>query len=409
MSDEKQPGAEQSAPEAAELSEPKSEVHYSQGVDNGYQNDPYAYDEYGDSGGGYRYGESTQPPEQLAAAASVASPVAAAPTAVVATTAPAKPPATASQAGGAYNPPPPPKPPDDEEDEEEDGMARMSFLEHLEELRTRIIRVLMGFGGAFVFSLIFAPEIWKIIAAPAVQALTNLGFTPKLVAIAPMEQFSIIWMKAPMIVSIFLASPVLVWQVWGFIAPGLYKRERRWAAPFILCTSGLFILGGLFAYFVVFRFGLEFLLGIGRDADVAPMVTISEYFDLFVNVTLGVAIIFELPIVIFFLTLIRVASPKFLLGHSRYAILGIMILAAIVTPTPDIFNMMMFTVPMILLYFIGLFASYLLELNRDGKKFPWKYVVFAVIGVLAVCGGLLWLAVAKFGVKLLPYWPFLTK
>jgi len=242
-----------------------------------------------------------------------------------------------------------------------------------------------------------------------VQALTNLKFVPKLVAIEPMEQFSIIWVKAPMIVSIFLASPVLVWQVWGFIAPGLYKRERRWAVPFILCTSGLFILGGLFAYFVVFRFGLEFLLGIGRDADVAPMVTISAYFDLFVNVTLGVAIVFELPIVIFFLTLIRVASPSFLLSHSRYAILGIMVLAAIVTPTPDIFNMMMFVVPMILLYFIGVFASYLLVLKREGKAFPWKYVALAIVILLALSGGAVWLAVAKFGFKLLPYWPFLTK
>jgi sec-independent protein translocase protein TatC len=399
MSDEKHPlddkaGAEKSAPEGTHTPPPKTEIHYDQHVENGYQNDPYAYDEYGDSGG-YRYGESTQPPEQTA-------------TAVVPAAAAAV--STPAQSGGSYNPPPPPKPPDDdEEDEEEEGMARMSFLEHLEELRSRIIRVLMGFVGAFVFTLIFAPEIWRIIAAPAVEALTNLKFTPQLVAIEPLEQFSIIWVKAPMIVSIFLASPVLVWQVWGFIAPGLYKRERRWAAPFILCTSGLFILGGLFAYFVVFRFGLEFLLGIGRDAAVAPMVTISAYFDLFVNVTLGVAIIFELPIVIFFLTLIRVASPRFLLSHSRYAILGIMVLAAVVTPTPDIFNMMLFVVPMILLYFIGVFASYLLELQREGKSFPWKYVFLAVAGLLAIVAGSVWLAVAKFGFKLLPYWPFMTK
>jgi sec-independent protein translocase protein TatC len=401
MSDEKHPGAEQSAPKAEEPS--KTEIHYEPTVDNGYHHDdPYAYDEHGDSGSAYRYGESTQPPEQTPAGATTAV-VPATVTAAVAA------PQSVSQAGGGYNPPPPPKPPDDEDEEDEEGMARMSFLEHLEELRTRIIRILIGFVVAFVGSLYFAPEIWKIIAAPAVKALTNLGFTPKLVAIAPMEQFSIIWMKAPLVVSIFLASPVLVWQVWGFIAPGLYKRERRWAAPFIICTSGLFILGGLFAYFVVFRLGLEFLLGIGRDADVAPMVTISEYFDLFVNVTLGVAIIFELPVVIFFLTLIRVASPRFLLSHSRYAILGIMVLAAGATPTPDVFNMVMFVVPMILLYFLGVFASYILELKREGKAFPWKYLALALVIVLAIGAGAVWLAVAKFGFKLLPYWPFLTK
>lgn len=404
MSDEKHPGAEQSAPKAGEPSEAKH------GIENGDHNDPYAYDEYGDSGGGYRYGESTQPPEQMSAAAPPAE-VAGVQTATAVVVPVATTKALATQAGSSYNSPPKPPPPpdDDDEDADEDGMARMSFLEHLEELRSRIIRILIGFGVSFAFTLIFAPEIWKIIAAPAIQALKNLNFSPKLIAIAPMEQFSIIWVKAPLIVCIFLASPVVVWQIWGFISPGLYKRERRWAVPFILCTSGLFILGGLFAYFVVFRFGLEFLLGIGRDADVAPMVTISEYFDLFVNVVLGVAIVFELPVVIFFLTLIRVASPKFLLSHSRYAILAIMILAAVVTPTPDIFNMMLFTVPMILLYFVGLFASYLLVLNREGKKFPKKFVLIPVLVLLALAGGGVWLAVAKYGFKLISYWPFLTK
>lgn len=400
MSDEKKPvGAEQSAP-AEETHAPKTEVHHSQGVDNGYgyQDDPYAYEHDG-SGSGYNYGESaptttTQQPEQKEAAALTPTPAA---------------PVTSVSSN---NPPPKPPPPpsSDDGDEEEDGMLRMSFLEHLEELRTRIIRSLMGFAGAFLFSLIFANDLWRIISDPAIIALKNLGYNPaRLVAITPMEQFSTIWVKAPMVVSIFLASPIVLYQVWGFISPGLYKRERRWAVPFILCTSGLFITGGLFAYYVVFRFGLEFLLGVGKDANVAAMVTISEYFDLFVNVTLGVGLVFELPVLIFFLTLIRVASPRFLLEHSRYAILGIMILAAVITPTPDVFNLMLFAVPMMLLFFIGVFAAYLLEMNREGKKFPWKWVILALLGVIAIAAGCVWLAVAKFGFKLLPYWPFLTK
>src|SRR6202171_410239 len=156
----------------------------------------------------------------------------------------------------------------------------------------------------------------------------------------PMEGFSIIWVKLPLLCSIFLASPWILYQLWAFIAPGLYKRERKWATPFILITAGLFIGGGVFAYFVAFRYGLEFLLGIGMMNNVQPVVSITEYFDLFVNVTLGVALVFELPVLIFLLTLLRILSPRFLLRHSRYAVLIIVIVAAIITPTPDVFNLM---------------------------------------------------------------------
>ena len=186
-----------------------------------------------------------------------------------------------------------------------------------------------------------------------------------------MEAFSIIWVQVPLVSSLFLASPWVLYQIWAFIAPGLYQKEKKMAVPFVLSTAGLFILGGCFAYFVAFRFGLAFLLGIGLQNGVTPLVTITHYFDLFVNVMLGVALVFELPVAIFFLTLLHLASPRFLLQHSRYAILAIVIAAAIITPTPDFFNLMLFAVPMCLLYFVGVFASYLLVMKREGKVFPW--------------------------------------
>ncbi|MGA2182714.1 MAG: twin-arginine translocase subunit TatC [Bryobacteraceae bacterium] len=311
-------------------------------------------------------------------------------------------------AGGAAIPPPPPPPPSSDDDEE--GMLRMSFMEHLEELRTRIIRALWGLAVAFIASLLFANYLWTVVTEPAVTALKHLGVNPpRLVMIEPMEGFSIIWVKMPLLVSIFLASPWILYQVWAFIAPGLYKRERRMATPFILTTAGLFIAGGLFAYYVAFRFGLEFLLGLGLMNNVQPMVTITEYFDLFVNVTLGVALVFELPVLIFFLTLIRVASPRFLLRHSRYAILAIVIAAAIITPTPDVFNLMLFAIPMNLLYFMGLFASYLLVLRREGRSFPWRKVVLWVLAVLIVLGTAAYIAIVRFGYKPVPHWPFLAR
>ncbi|MCC6342202.1 MAG: twin-arginine translocase subunit TatC [Bryobacterales bacterium] len=289
-------------------------------------------------------------------------------------------------------------------------MLRMSFLEHLEELRTRIIRALMGLAVAFILSLTFCNQLWLIVRAPAKDALMQLGVNPpNLVQITPMEVFSIVWVKLPLLTSVFLASPWVLWQVWGFISPGLYRKERRLAAPFILASAGLFVTGGLFAYLVAFRYGLVFLLGIGRGLDIAPMVTVSEYFDLFVNVTLGVGLVFELPVLIFFLTLLRLASPRFLLEHSRYAILLIVVVAAIVTPTPDIFNLLIFAVPMVLLYFVGVFASYLLVLKRENRRFPWKYALLAVAVILLAAAGVAALAILKYGYKIVPSWPFLIR
>jgi sec-independent protein translocase protein TatC len=310
--------------------------------------------------------------------------------------------------------PPPPSPPgkpdeDEEPDQEEEGMLRMSFMEHLGELRSRILKALGGILVAFLLSITFCGPLWKVVSAPAVDALKNLGLNPQLVAITPMEQFNVIYMKLPLLVSVFLASPWVLYQVWAFISPGLYKREKKWATPFVLCTAGLFISGGCFAYFVAFRYGLQFLLGIGRDVNVAPMVSINEYFDLFVNVTLGVGLVFEMPVIIFFLTLLHLASPRFLVRHSRYAILAITVIAAIVTPTPDVFNMMLFAVPMVLLFFVGVFVSYLLVLKREGKKFAWGTVWLVLLLVILVLAGVVALFVFGLHYHFIPKWPYLVK
>src|SRR5580658_1771464 len=306
-------------------------------------------------------------------------------------------------------PPPPPSAPTDPEDEEEDRMLRMSFMEHLEELRNRIIRALYGLGIAFLFALIFAGKLWDIVSDPAVEALKHLHVNPpRLAQLTPMEGFSIIWVELPLLASVFLASPWIVYQLWAFISPGLYKKERRLALPFVLLTAGLFIGGGFFAYFLAFRFGLEFLLGIGMTNNVRPVVSITEYFDLFVNVMLGVALVFELPVVIFLLTLLRILSPRFLLRHSRYAILAIVIAAAIITPTPDVFNLMLFAVPMCLLYFVGVFAGLALVMRREGRALPWRKVLLIFLGVALAVGAIVFVMI-HYHVRLVPKWPYFTR
>ncbi|MEK7407271.1 MAG: twin-arginine translocase subunit TatC [Acidobacteriota bacterium] len=327
---------------------------------------------------------------------------------------PEEPPPTAVDGAEGTAPPaaPPPAPPagEAEEDQEEGRMLRMSFLDHLEELRSRILKCLAGIGVAFLLSLIFANDLWLIVSEPATAALQQLGVKdPRLAQITPMEVFQTVWIKLPMLTAIFLASPWVLYQVWAFIAPGLYRRERHWAGPFVLCSAGLFILGGLFAYFVAFRYGLTFLLGIGRDIRIQPIVSVTEYFDLFVNVTLGVGLVFELPILVFFLTLLRIVTPRFLIRNSRYAILVIVLLAALATPTPDVFNLMLFSVPMVLLYFVGVFASYLLVLHREERRFPWRQVLYVVFVILAAIAGLVYLAITRYGYRPAPHWPFLTR
>jgi sec-independent protein translocase protein TatC len=319
---------------------------------------------------------------------------------------PADPPRPAS--GGGTKPPPPPPPPDEED--EDDGMLRMSFMEHLEDLRKRIIRGLVGFGVIFVLCVAFCDRLWLIVQAPATEALQKIGIKDgKLVTLDPMEGFMIIWVWTPVVASLFLGAPWILYKIWAFIAPGLYPKERRWAIPFVFTTAGLFIGGGLFAYFIAFRYGLAFLLGLGGFAGVVPMVSIDRYFSLFVDVMLGVALVFEMPVVIFFLTLLRLASPRFLVRHSRYAILAIVILAAIVTPTPDIFNMMLFAVPMVLLYFVGVFAGYLLVLKREGRRFPWgPFLKWFFITVL-ILGGMLAGVIVRFHLHWIKHWPYLAR
>ena len=311
--------------------------------------------------------------------------------------------------GGGDNTPGPPRPPGEGDDEEDDGMLRMSFLQHLEELRSRLIKCILGIIAAVCVSFAFVDPLWKFVMKPAKAALIANGFPPTLAQLTPMEAFNVIWFKLPLVCAIFIASPWILYQVWAFISPGLYKKERRWAVPFVLGTAGLFILGGLFGYFVAFRFGLTFLLGIGVGKDITTVVSVTEYFDMFVDVILGVGAVFELPVVIFFLILFRIVTPGFLVRHSRYAILIIFILAAVITPTPDIFNMTLFAAPMCVLFYFGIFLGYLFVLRREGQKFPWIIVLKIMVLLLLLLCAVLYLAITKYGFKLVPHWPFLVR
>lgn len=271
----------------------------------------------------------------------------------------------------------------------EEELLRMSFVEHLTELRVRLIRALLGLAAAFAVSLTFTDWLWRFVQRPAAQALLAAGFPDKLCVFDPMDAFQIVWFKLPVVCAIFLGAPWVLYQLWAFIAPALYRNERRWAGPLLVGSSGLFILGGVFAYTVLFRYGLTFLLGIAKAQGLVAQVPVDVYFNLFVDVVLGVGIVFELPVVIFLLTTLGVVTPRFLMRHSRYAILAIFIVAAVVTPSTDVFNLILFATPMCLLFYLGVLVSYLWLLRRDGGAFPWRPALL-VAGGAAAAGGAVW-------------------
>ena len=233
----------------------------------------------------------------------------------------------------------------------------MSFLDHLEELRKRIINSLIGVAVALCISWWAAGYLFHLVSRPIVAAGVQLNMTK------PTEGFNL-ELKLAILAAVFLAAPYILAQVWLFIAPGLYKHERRYALPFIVFSSLLFVVGGLFGYFVAFPFAIQFLIGWGKDMGLTTIISATEYFDLFVMVELGLGVVFEIPALIFILSRIGLVSAGFLLRNTRYAILIAFVIAAIITPTTDIPNMLIMAVPMILLYLLGVVVAFVFGKKR---------------------------------------------
>ena len=237
----------------------------------------------------------------------------------------------------------------------------MSFLEHLEELRRRIIYSLLAVTAAFFACWFYADRIFGIMQRPIMEALHRHRLGEKLVYLNPTEPFNM-YLKVALVAAVFVASPYILYQVWAFIAPGLYRHEKRYVLPFMFSTIALFSAGGYFGYRWVYPAALDFLIGYG--AQFQPMITIGEYTKLFLMVVLGMAVIFELPILVFFLSLLGIISAGWMWRNFRYSILGIFIVAAIVTPTTDVLNMCIFAAPMVALYGLSIGVAWFVHPSR---------------------------------------------
>src|SRR3989440_10260626 len=240
----------------------------------------------------------------------------------------------------------------------QDPMPAMSFLEHLEELRKRIIYSLIAVTVGFFACWNYHEFIFRFVQRPVMDALQRNGMAEKLVYLNPTEPFNL-YLKIAALAGLFLTSPFVLYQVWMFISPGLYRNEKRYVVPFMVSTIALFTSGGYFGYKIVYPAALNFLIAFGKQFQ--PMITIGEYTSLFLSIILGMGLIFEMPILVFFLALMGIISAGFMWKNFRYSILVIFIIAAIVTPTTDILNMCIFAAPMIALYAVSIGVAWLVH------------------------------------------------
>jgi sec-independent protein translocase protein TatC len=237
----------------------------------------------------------------------------------------------------------------------------MPVLAHLEELRKRIIVSVLGVLVGFCACWSLADRIFGFMQQPIIQALRNHGFGGGLVYLNPTEPFNL-YLEIAFVAGLFAASPFVFYQLWLFIAPGLYRKEKRYVLPFLLSTVGLFIAGGVFGYKMVYPASLDFLIGYGQRFQ--PTITIGEYTKLFLTIIVGLGLIFEMPILVFFLALMRVITACWMWRNLRYSILAIFVIAGIITPTADILNMCLFAAPMVALYAISIGVAWLVNPAR---------------------------------------------
>ena len=246
----------------------------------------------------------------------------------------------------------------EEEATEEEPPHEMTFTEHLNELRVRLMRCLIGAFVGFLACYAFAEQLFMLLMQPLIILLEPSGGS--LIYTGLPEAF-FTHVKVAALAGLFVASPYIFYQIWMFIAPGLYEGERKYMIPIALCSAICFITGALFGYYVVFPFGFQFFLGYASEV-IKPMPSVKEYFSFSTSMLFAFGLIFELPLFMFFLSVLGVVNYKSLRKVRKFAILGSFVVAAILTP-PDVVSQCLMAGPMCLLYEIGIWVAYVF-----GKK-----------------------------------------
>ena len=232
-----------------------------------------------------------------------------------------------------------------------DNETKQPFMSHLEELRKRLITCAIAVGIGFVISYIFAERLFQILVTP----LTRIMPEGDRLIFTNLPEMFLTYLKTAVICGILLTAPVLFHQLWLFIAPGLYQHEKKYAIPFVVFSTILFVGGALFGYFIVFPFGFKFFLGFANEY-IQALPSVKQYFSFAIKLLFAFGIVFELPVVAFFLSKMGIVTPEFLKKKRKYALLMTFVMAAILTP-PDVITQLMMAGPLIILYEIGILVA----------------------------------------------------
>jgi sec-independent protein translocase protein TatC len=239
--------------------------------------------------------------------------------------------------------------PEPDEDPEDEGLAgKMSFLDHLEELRKRIIISLVAIIVGFLIAFLFIDRIYNFVMGPLARVLPG----HKLIYTEPTEAL-MLYMKAGALAGLFMALPVILYQLWRFVAPGLYAHERKFAIPFVFFATFFFVAGAAFSHYMVFPWAWEFFASFGGE-NLEFLPRIEPVFSLYLRMLLAMGLVFEMPTLVFFLARIGLVTPGMLIKNTKYAILVIFIVAAILTPGTDMVSQALMAGPMIVLYILSI-------------------------------------------------------
>jgi sec-independent protein translocase protein TatC len=236
--------------------------------------------------------------------------------------------------------------------------ARMSLIEHLQELRTRLIRAFIAIGIGFIIAYTIRKPLFLLLTYPIREVSSGKVL---LIGTGVAEAFYA-EIKVALIAGLFIASPAVFYEIWKFIAPGLYETERRMARPFVIFATIFFVLGGYFCWAVVFKVGYRFFLDQYSTIGITPMFTINEYLAFTSRLLLAFGLTFEMPIFAFFFTKLGVIDYKMLFSYWRYAVLGIFVVSAALTP-PDMISMFLLAVPLLLLYTLSVGVAWMFRLK----------------------------------------------
>jgi sec-independent protein translocase protein TatC len=276
-------------------------------------------------------------------------------------------------------------------DEDDEGAgARMSFLEHLDELRKRLIVCVATLGVTFLIAFAFVQKLYDFVMRPLAQllprppteALSKIDpnalklltpdqikalksvedMTGKLIYTQPTEAF-ILYLKIAFLVGIILAAPIIIWQLWLFISPGLYRKEKKFAIPFVVLSSTGFVGGAAFTHYILFPWMWQFLAGFSNEYTVF-LPKLEDVFSLYTKMLLGMGLVFQMPTLVFFLAKMGLVTARFLLKNFKYAILVIFILAAVITPSGDMLTQSLFAAPMIGLYILSIGIAWIVAPRR---------------------------------------------